>query len=361
MPFAPHNRTQKRALEDEGQFVGTDADGKSDGRVVRQILADVAKERNTSVSEAQSDFDAMMLVYKRGHLLNVATLDRHPTMKEKMDKYVLISSHGVTLPQVWHVDASLNITSSFCLLTRSLPTKVFSSVRPYSRTQALLMAGIGEEFHAGRNGVIAYCKSKETGKVATNTLVILDDICALLPPYWTTYVDSSHNVSAPPGTIVSTHGAWPHCAPGSDGPFRCAMLITSMPDHILQPGYNKEVQHHRSQVCLYLWSFAMALYWLYMDRVESHDADSHWVTSPKTQKVVMDFLSAAHAWPTWDAARLHAPLWERSLAAAFKHDGYKNAEAWKAWVPREMRVPLTAAERKTLASQVAAGKIAKAA
>ena len=314
-----------------------------------------------TVSDAENAFDSMIGVYKRGHLANVATLDRHPTMNEKMDKYVLIFSHGVTLPQVWHVDASINITSSFCLLTRGLPTKVFSRVRKYSRTQALLMAGIGEEFHGGPHGIIAYLESKESGDVSTNTLVILDDICALMPSYWTTYIDSEHNVIANAGTMVSTHGAWPHCAPGSAGPFRCAMLITSKPDHLLQPGYNKEVQHQRSQVCLYLWSFAMALQWLYLDRVESHDAHSHWASSPKTQKVVEDFLFTAHAWPTWDAARVHAPLWERRLAAAFQLDGYERKEAWKAWVPLETRVPLTKEEMKTLASQVAAGKTAKGA
>jgi len=328
--------------------------------VLKLVLVHVAKALDISPSEAQDRFDALMLVYKRGHLANVATLNRHPGVAEKKDKYIFIFSHGVTLPQVWHVDASLNITSSFCLFTRSLPTNVFAYVPTYNETQILLMAGVPAEFHAA---VITYLRPKETGEVATNTMVVLDDLSALLPPYWTVFVDSVHNgIVANAGTIVSTHGAWPHCAPGSpDGRFRLALLVTTKPGYIWQAGYNTDVQHHRSQGCLYVWSFERAVFWLYADRVESHDAHLHWIVkSPLTHKVVKDFLAAALAWPSWHAAKVHAPLWERCLAAAFQVDGYVKKQGWPVWVPNEIRVPLTQEEKKTLAKQVAAGDAAKA-
>jgi hypothetical protein len=136
--------------------------------------------------------------------------------------------------------------------------------------------------------------------------------------------------------------------------------MTSYPQYWYSVGYDTEVQHHRSQVCLYFWSFLQAIMWIYLDRVESHNAQLHWETSsPKVAGVVADYLLAAHCWPDWDAAHPHASAWARKLAAAYKLDGEGQERDWPPWVSAVYRAPLTTAETKAVKAQKNLGATAK--
>jgi hypothetical protein len=308
-------------------------------------------------ADARAQFDRLMEVLKAGHSRNVTTMATHPNSREEFDKFVLIfNKYGVAQPQVWHVDASGNVASSFVLLTDGVATDVFSSIPNFSLEAAWTLIGITEPFWGAAS---AYAKSLRTAKAAANIDNQLMDIAPLLMSDWETFVQPSatNGIRAKAGFIVSTRGAWPHRGKGSlDGKFRLVLLITSFPTMCDRPevisGYDTELQHHRSQVCMYWWCFHRALYWLSVDRFESPDAHLHWGDHPRAQKVVKAFLTMHQtSWATWprvpDDART---LWARALACAYFEDEVEQGWVadWPMWVPAELRAPLSKSERESL-------------
>jgi hypothetical protein len=140
--------TKQKRTRDAGrktQFVampGQDGEKSNDQVVMEKVLKRVARRLGTPSEFTESKFSAMMHVYKQGHMKNVAALNRHPTVDEVMDKFVFIYSTGVTLPQVWHVDASGNVTSSFGMITAGLPTRMLSTIREYTVPEQLTFVGV---------------------------------------------------------------------------------------------------------------------------------------------------------------------------------------------------------------------------
>ena len=308
-------------------------------------------------ADARAKFDRLMGVLKAGHSRNVATMATHPESREEFDKFIFIfNKHGIALPQVWHVDASGIVASSFILLTRGMLTEVFPCVFKLSLEAAWTLIGIKEAFWGD---AAAFAKAMRTAKSAENIDILLHDVAPLLSSDWETCVEASvtNGTRANVGSVVTTRGPWPHRGSGSpDGAFRLVLLITSYPTACDRPelstGYDTELQHHRSQACLYWWCFRRALYWLSVDRVESPDAHVHWVDHPRTLKVVKAFLTAhAKAWVSWaDVPAEARELWSRALACAYHEDEVREkwVTDWPVWVPAELRAPLTMAERKLL-------------
>ena len=315
----------------------------------------MATRLSCGVAEARCQFDEIMHAFEGGHARNVASMSRHPGVPEVNDKWFLIFSHGKVLPQVWHVDASTNVTSTFCMFTRGLPTDVLPCAVTYDLDAALILTGIPEEHISAAK---AFAQKQRGTEVASNIEVIIRDIAPLLSSDWEALKSASqfNGKCVNAGSCISTHGAYPHRAPDSDGDFRLVLLKTSYPDYLWQGGYNKAVQHHRSQACLYWWCFLQALYWLYADRVESFDAEKHWMADhPATADFIVDFLKATHAWDRWEDVE-HLDLWARYLAASWKSD---ENEDWPVWVLEKVRVPLSKKERAALGALVTAGYAAK--
>lgn len=306
---------------------------------------------------ARLDFDRLMEVVKAGHKRNVDAMGTHPSSREEFDKFIFIfNKYGVALPQIWHVDAEGVVASSFVLLTDGLPTDVFACIPKFSLEAAWVLLGIEEAFWGD---AAAFAKAMRRAKAAENIDILLVDVAPLLASDWEAFVAASSANGKPvkAGYIVSTRGAWPHRGAGSpSGAFRLLLLITSYPTSCDRPeissGYDTELQHHRSQACLYWWCFLRALYWLSMDRVESPNADVHWDDHPRVQKVVKAFLAThATAWATWaDVPADARTLWARELACAYYADEIEQnwVDDWPVWVPAELRVPLTKAERAAL-------------
>lgn len=341
------------AVASEHEWVGVDACEVVMDAIFRKMCCN---NTDYDYADARAKFDDLMDVFKAGHMRNVESMATHPGHREEFDKFIFIfNKDGFALPQVWHVDARGPVASSFILLTDSVPTDVFPTVTAYTLEAAWAIIGIPERFWAA---AAAFAKAMRVAKAAENIDIILVDTVPLMSSDWEAFVkaSSSNGTRAKAGYIVSTRGAYPHRGTGTDGDFRLVLLITSYPTSCDRPEekseYDKDLQHHRSQACLYWWCFLEALKWLSVDRVESPDADVHWVDHPRTQKVVKAFLAKhATAWASWADVPADAKTsWARHLACAYHEDEISQnfVKDWPLWVPDELRLPLTAKERARL-------------
>ena len=322
-------------------------------------------DRYADTSATRLMLDLAIDVYKAGHMRNAETISAHSETKDEWDKLIFIfNADGACVGQPWHVDASVDIASSFGLFgTRGLGTDLLPVVQDFTIEYALCLIGIGPTYHDMAKHWARDCAPKES---ALHLLDILQDIAPLLAADFDTIVrmSATNGVEQEPGWQATTRGPIPHRGAGSaTGSFRMVLLSTSVGNYRGRRGgagahgYNTTVQHHRSQVCLYWCRFVEAIRWIWADRMESSDADTHWAaTHFKTAKVIRDFLTSAHAWGELGA--VDAVLWARALARAYMQDEKCD---WPAWVSDAIRVPLSAAESVRLAEQTTAGRAARAA
>jgi hypothetical protein len=296
-------------------------------------------------AQTRRKFDRSLDVFKGGHERNLETINSHPGIEEEWDKIAFIfNAEGVVLAQPWHVDASTNIASSFCLWTSGLPTNLLPYATDYSFEVALTFMGIRPKHWEAAK---MFAKDHRDQESALCLEDIAQDMAPLLADDFDRCVGMSdtNGKRVEAGWVGTTRGPWGHSGPGTpDGKFRLCLLLTSFPRVRGQRGYNTEVQHHCSQVCLYFWCFVEAVHWLWKDRVESSDADAHWRDHHTTSAVIRGFLSAARG---WEVLQLDVQtLWARALAHAYKAD--HKGTPWMEWVPAELRQEPSKQERKRI-------------
>ena len=321
-------------------------------------------DRYADTSATRLMLDRAIDVYKAGHMRNAEAISAHSDTKDEWDKLIFIfNADGACLGQPWHVDASVDIASSFGLFgTRGFGTDLLPVVQDNTVEYALCLIGIGPTYHDLAKKWARDCAPKES---ALHLLDILQDIAPLLSTDFDTIVGMSatNGIEQEPGWQATTRGPVPHRGSGSaTGAFRMVLLSTSVGNYRGRRGgagahgYNTTVQHHRSQVCLYWCRFVEAIRWIWADRMESYNADTHWAaTHFKTAKVIRDFLTSAHAWGELGA--VVEVLWARALARAYMEDEKCD---WPAWVSNAIREPLSAVESVRLAEQTTAGRAARA-
>lgn len=300
--------------------------------------------------------DRAVEVYTAGHMHNVRKLDAET--KEEVDKLIFIfNADGACVAQPWHVDASVDIASSFGLFgTRGLGTDMLPVVQDYNVETALCLVGIAPRFHeAAVNWAKAMYRKPHVTESASSILDILQDIAPLLSKDFDTIarMSTTAGVMQDAGWQGTTRGPHPHRGSGSpSGAFRLCLLITSVGDYRgRRVGYNTALQHHRSHACLYWCRFEEAIYWLWADRHESYNAHTHWMADfPKTATVMKNFLTAAHAWEKLDVK--DTALWARALAAPYI---VEDKSAWQVWVPDALRVPLNKTEVAYMSGQIKDG------
>jgi hypothetical protein len=290
--------------------------------------------------------DEAVAVFKSGHVRNVSDTHWHEGVSQEWDKIIFIfnGKKGVLVAQPWHVDASTNICSSFCMWTAGLPTNMMETVIDYPLEAAFSFMGIPPQHHAAAK---AFAKTQRVVDISQCFEEILCDLAPAMSKDFDLLRGCAASVEVQEGWMGTSCGPVPHCGPGS-GKFRLCMLLTSFPENLRgSRGYNTEVQHHRSQVSLYFWCFETAVHWLHTDRKESPDAAVHWREDhARTAVVIQRFLNKAADTELSAAVR---EQWARLLAHAYMADHDAGTE-WKAWVPVVLREEPSVADKALMSS-----------
>ena len=147
----------------------------------------------------------------------------------------------MVLAQPWHVDASTNIASSFCMYTGGLPTNLLPYTTDYTFEVALTFMGIRPKHWEAAKMFAKDHRDQESA-------LCLEDIAQDMAPLLADDFDRCRGMSdtngkrVEAGWVGTTRGPWGHCGPGTqDGKFRLCLLLTSFPRVRGQRGYNTEV------------------------------------------------------------------------------------------------------------------------